>query len=1139
MAVELATAYVSIVPSLKGAKRKIEEELGGAGKGADGAGAKIGNRLSGGIKKTLKMGVVGAGAAAGTLLGAAITKGMGRLMAIEDATKKLEGLGHSAESVDQIMDDALASVKGTAFGLGDAATVAASTVAAGIKPGQELERVLKLTGDAATIAGSSMGDMGAIFNKVAAANKIQGREIAQLNQAGIPIIDLLSKKLGKSAEETYKLASAGKINFEMFADAMEDGLGGAALKSGETLRGAIANAGAALGRFGAGLMSGVYPHVKDFFNNSIGLIDGLSEKVQPLADAFGKWLGGALTKAKEFFETFKSSDSARESMERVKEIFRTLSRVVEKLTGPVKEIADSLGEAAKAVGFSMWEIFLSVAETLAEVLEDYLVPAVRSVAEWMRENQDIVTLLVGVWTGYKVVMAGVTLATNVFKIAQAALNLVMAANPIGLVVTAIAALVAGLVWAYNNVDWFRDMVDTAWSWIQEKVGAVVDWFQENVWPKLQLVLDAVGEAMRQLWENVVQPVWSWIQEHVGKFVDWFSENVAPILAEVFEKLVALHEWWLNTVVAVWSWIFENVGPLVVWAFEKISEAAQNTWKIVKVAWDLIYAAIEPVASWIWDKVGPWIEETNRHIAFTFKYFGALVQLVWAQVWAAIEPVVSWFQNTVAPNVKAGIDSMVDGFKALNEFISAVWGWITSTISSAIGQIEKTLGAIKGAIDAVIGFFQDLYNGVVDKVGEVVSFVGELPGKILGALGDVGSMLYDAGVSIITGLWDGIKSRVGDLLDYVGGIAGQIRDFFPFSPAKRGPLKKKPMDKAGKTLMRMLAAGINKGANGPKKAAKEVAAAIAKQFGTKKNAKAMEKAARKAMLPFTKQMSKLTTKRNTVNDALKDAKAQVKELRQARKDFEASIIEGINQSMDLTQLKKGEGKMGWKDYLAEQKKAFDKQVKFQKYVNKLRKMGLNEEQLSNILAAGVDGGGFETAKSIAAGGKKAVKQFNKQQKQIDKSAKRFAQQMGKHFEQPGIEAAKGIVKGLQKQRAALDKEMERLGRRMVKTIKKELKIKSPSGVFWNEVGRPSGQGVIGGTVEAIREGQSEISRQFARTPMSLGDAVWSVEDDEAFRVEAAAQAVVGALRGVPLVAEVEYTEVARAARRGGHVLDRRA
>src|SRR5699024_2118039 len=106
----------------------------------------MGGRLAKGLGKTLKAGGVTAAATAGAAMGTALVKGVGRLTAIDDAEAKLSGLGHSARGVEQVMGDALTSVKGTAFGLGEAATVAAGAVAAGIKPGQDLERALRLTG---------------------------------------------------------------------------------------------------------------------------------------------------------------------------------------------------------------------------------------------------------------------------------------------------------------------------------------------------------------------------------------------------------------------------------------------------------------------------------------------------------------------------------------------------------------------------------------------------------------------------------------------------------------------------------------------------------------------------------------------------------------------------------------------------------------------------------------------------------------------------------------------------------------------------------------------------------------------------------------------------------------------------------
>ncbi|HEX5541108.1 MAG TPA: hypothetical protein VFX60_06030, partial [Micromonospora sp.] len=101
MAVELATAYISLVPSAKGIATKLAEELGAP---AEKAGKSAGGRVSGAIGKVLKRGVVAVGAAAGAALGTALFKGWQRLTAIEEAQAKLEGLGHSAKGIRTIMD---------------------------------------------------------------------------------------------------------------------------------------------------------------------------------------------------------------------------------------------------------------------------------------------------------------------------------------------------------------------------------------------------------------------------------------------------------------------------------------------------------------------------------------------------------------------------------------------------------------------------------------------------------------------------------------------------------------------------------------------------------------------------------------------------------------------------------------------------------------------------------------------------------------------------------------------------------------------------------------------------------------------------------------------------------------------------
>lgn len=284
MAVELAAAYVSLVIESKNVPAQVKSALAGVPAMGDAAGRGIGSRMASGIGSALKVGGAAVGAAAALTIGTALNEGMKRVVAIDDAKGKLAGLGHSAEGVATIMDSALKSVKGTAYGLGDAAGIAASAVAAGIKPGEELTKYLSLTGDAATIAGSSLSEMGSIFNKVQTSGKAYTDNLNQLADRGIPIFQWLADEYGVTQDALSDMVKEGKVDAQTFNKVIQDNIGGAALESGKTLRGAFANMKAALGRSGAAVIEPFVPMMKAGLGKITEFVDQVTPKLQAGAE---------------------------------------------------------------------------------------------------------------------------------------------------------------------------------------------------------------------------------------------------------------------------------------------------------------------------------------------------------------------------------------------------------------------------------------------------------------------------------------------------------------------------------------------------------------------------------------------------------------------------------------------------------------------------------------------------------------------------------------------------------------------------------------------------------------------------------------------------------------------------------------
>lgn len=461
----IGVAQVHVVPSFKDFQKSVGKEIDGA------AGSPQIKSSGGRIGSMLKGAAVAGVAGAGVLLGTALTKGFGRLTAIENARGKLVGLGHDAKSVETIMTNATASVKGTAFGLDEAATVAANAVAAGVKPGKDLERTLKLVADASTIAGTDMASMGAIFNKAAASNKVQMDVINQLHDAGVPALALIADQMGVTAEEAAKMASRGEVDFATFQAAMEKGVGGAALESGKTLQGAFKNSMAAIGRFGANLLEDVYPKLREFFQGFI------------------EWMG------------------------------------------PVEELGKAIGEK---LGVAL--------EQLIGWIQDHAVPAMQGFADWVRENHKpilaIGSAVVGLMAGLAAYQAITGLVGWIKGVAgaMAALNAVMLANPIGLVIAAIGLLVGAAIWAYNEIDWFRDMVDGAWAGITQAVKSAWEGYIKPAMDALARIWrEVVGPALDFLWNQIIVPAW----KAIGSVIHGaWTRDIQPALDSFF-RMVAI------------------------------------------------------------------------------------------------------------------------------------------------------------------------------------------------------------------------------------------------------------------------------------------------------------------------------------------------------------------------------------------------------------------------------------------------------------------------------------------------------------------------------------------------------------------------------------------------------------------------
>lgn len=460
--------------------------------------------------------------AAAAVSGIFLAKGWGRLTQIDEAKAKLRGLGNDAEDVKNIMDSALASVKGTAFGMDEAATTAASAVAAGIQQGEDLTKYLTTIGDAAAIAGTSMGDMGYIFNKVVTAGKAQNDVLGSLADKGIPIYQWLAEETGHAADEIFEMAKNGEIDLATFRAAVEKHVGGAAKELGNaTLTGALANVWAAVSRVGANFL-GAADDADSFAGKLLPVIIGVQDKLGVLEE-----------KAKEWGKVFG-------------EIFGAFVDYFSK--GEVE--VDKLGDAAKKV-WSVVQPILDKAKAIITFIKDQPPELVAKIAglvvglgPLLKYGGQIVQIMGLILSNGGLVIAGISLLVGALGYFTE-----MGMDTTGIMQKMLDGI-SGLGDKFKDVsEKIKDGLSRIWGMVPEildsalDVGAdIVKYLLDGLTSDMSGIMEAAGDIITSLMSNITEHAPDLIESAsnvIGSFLNGIAENLPRLFAKGSEMLTTI------------------------------------------------------------------------------------------------------------------------------------------------------------------------------------------------------------------------------------------------------------------------------------------------------------------------------------------------------------------------------------------------------------------------------------------------------------------------------------------------------------------------------------------------------------------------------------------------------------------------
>ena len=279
-----------------------------------------------------------------------------------------------------------------------------------------------------------------------------------------------------------------------------------------------------------------------------------------------------------------SIDEITASMERSTsaggKYFQSMDKQSETFNGQMSTLKDNFSN-----------ILGSILKPLSELLTNTILPAVNDFMGMLQEKIDngsfdsflqtlknilaIIVPLTAAFVTFKASLAISNLISNLkkgfdtVKTSALALNAVLSANPIALVVSLIAGLIAGIIYLWNTNEGFREAVTAIWETIKTTIGNVVNsiviFFTEtlpNAWNSfivgLQNIAQNIWNTLVNTWNNIVAFFTETIPNWIQNVITWFQElpyNIGLLIGQIIGHIIQFGQ-------NAWNWVTTELPQII-------------------------------------------------------------------------------------------------------------------------------------------------------------------------------------------------------------------------------------------------------------------------------------------------------------------------------------------------------------------------------------------------------------------------------------------------------------------------------------------------------------------------------------------------------------------------------------------------
>lgn len=614
------------------------------------------NNMAGKVQGAMKL--LGATLVGGSFGLNAFVKEASTLQSVRASFESLTG---SAEGARKVMAQLNKFSLETAFSADDINAAARTLLGAGVSV-DKLGSRMKWLGDIAGATGANLGQLVLPVSQALSKGKLDTQDFYQiLNSGAGKVREVLQNELNKRGlGDVMTALSKGKVSAEILETALKTAAseGGfafnGAAKQAQTFNGRMSNLQETISNVGLELI-GVNKATGEIDPN--GIFAQMSEKVEKAT----KWLEENKEKIKDVAQII--INNIQPAMITLTALWASFKAVV-----VASEIVDAITKVSDAVG--------------------KMGDGVKKAAAWYQDlNKAQIASSVSA-KAHAVAVGLQTAATNIATVAQTAFNVAMAANPIGLIVLAIAAVVAGLVWFFTQTE------------IGKQIFGEFVKFVSGVFGNIVSVISTVANTIIVPFQNFLA------------FVSPIFNTLWQIVSSIFILIVALVATAIESIAQPFIWLFQNWQT--VW--NNICGFVSTIWNmivgVVTAYIDTMNAIISTIVNAIMTVISPIVNWINDNIIQPIaNFFSGL----WNGIVQGVSGFIQGVMNVISP-ITNWINSNI--IQPVSRFFSGLWNGIVQGVNGLAAGIKTVFSSIvaiiKAPINAVIGGINSIFrtlNGV--------------------------------------------------------------------------------------------------------------------------------------------------------------------------------------------------------------------------------------------------------------------------------------------------------------------------------------------------------------------------------------------------------------------------------------------